>query len=137
MRIVLDSNIMYSAAVSPEGTPAVVVDHLLSGDDVIILSKPMLKRFRKVLQRPYAKSRLTSSQRLRILMRYGWLATLYDPDESITGIADDAEDDIVLGTAVAGKADVIVTGDKGLLALHPFRGIAILTAWEFLDLIDT
>ena len=32
-----------------------------------------------------------------------------------------------------GRADVIVTGDTDLLALHPFRGIAILTPADYLE----
>jgi len=32
-----------------------------------------------------------------------------------------------------GRADVIVTGDADLLALHPFRRIAILSPAEFLE----
>jgi predicted nucleic acid-binding protein len=66
-------------------------------------------------------------QRLRAV------AALAVPDRSITGFADD---DAILGAAVAANADVIVIGDKGLLALHPFRGIPILTACQFLLLLD-
>lgn len=43
----------------------------------------------------------------------------------------DPKDDKFLELAVSGNADVIVTGDKDLLALHPFRGIAILTPLDF------
>ena len=39
----------------------------------------------------------------------------------------DPKDDKFLDVAVNGRADVIVTGDGDLLALHPFHGIAILT----------
>jgi hypothetical protein len=39
----------------------------------------------------------------------------------------------VLEVAVHGRADLILTGDTDLLALHPFRGIAILTPAEYLE----
>ena len=45
----------------------------------------------------------------------------------------DPKDDKFLDVAVNGRADVIVTGDGDLLALHPFRGIAILTPAAYLD----
>lgn len=45
----------------------------------------------------------------------------------------DPRDDKFLELAVNGRADVIVSGDKDLLALHPFRGIPILTPAEFLE----
>ena len=48
----------------------------------------------------------------------------------------DPDDDMFLEVAVNGRATHIVTGDKDLLALHPFRGIPILTPADFLALID-
>ena len=41
-------------------------------------------------------------------------------------------DDKFLEVAVHGRADMIMTGDADLLALNPFRGIAILTPAEYL-----
>ena len=46
----------------------------------------------------------------------------------------DPKDDKFLEVAVHGSADVIVTGDSDLLDLHPFRGIAILTPADYLNL---
>jgi putative PIN family toxin of toxin-antitoxin system len=45
----------------------------------------------------------------------------------------DPRDDKFLEVAVHARADVIVTGDADLLALHPFRGIAILSPAEYLE----
>ena len=59
-----------------------------------------------------------------------------EPDPSVSGIADDEEDDMVLGTAVAAGAEYLVTGDKGLLAVRPHEGVAIVTAGEFLTILD-
>jgi predicted nucleic acid-binding protein len=50
-------------------------------------------------------------------------------------VADDEEDDLVLGTAVAANADVLVTGDPGLLRIGEYRGVRIVTAREFLDIL--
>jgi len=44
----------------------------------------------------------------------------------------DPKDDKFLEVAVHGRADLIVTGDRDLLDLHPFRGIAILTPAQYL-----
>jgi uncharacterized protein len=44
-------------------------------------------------------------------------------------------DDQVLGAALEGRADVVVTGDVDLLALEEYEGIAILAPREFLDLL--
>ena len=44
----------------------------------------------------------------------------------------DPKDDKFLEAAVNGRANVIVTGDKDLLDLHPYRGIAIVTPADYL-----
>jgi len=45
----------------------------------------------------------------------------------------DAKDNKFLELAISGKASAIITGDKDLLVLHPFRGIPIITVSQFLD----
>jgi predicted nucleic acid-binding protein len=47
----------------------------------------------------------------------------------------DPRDDKFLEVAVHGRADLILTGDSDLLALHPFQGIAILTPAAFLEAV--
>ena len=45
----------------------------------------------------------------------------------------DEKDNFILSLAVDGAATSILTGDKDLLTLHPFKGIEILTVASFLD----
>lgn len=45
----------------------------------------------------------------------------------------DANDNMILGTAIAAGADAIVTGDRDLLVLQQYEGIPIVTAKEFLE----
>ena len=45
----------------------------------------------------------------------------------------DADDNIILATAIAAKADVIITGDQDLLILFEYQGITIRTAKDFLN----
>jgi uncharacterized protein len=54
--------------------------------------------------------------------------------EPVVKIAEcrDPNDNKFLELAVAGNADYIVTGDKDLLVLNPFRNIRIITPKEFL-----
>jgi putative PIN family toxin of toxin-antitoxin system len=48
----------------------------------------------------------------------------------------DIQDNKILELAVDGSANVVVTGDTDLLALHPFRGISILSPRDFLSIFD-
>ena len=48
----------------------------------------------------------------------------------------DPKDDKFLDVAIHGQAHTIVTGDKDLLALHPFHGVPIVTAAQFLAMAE-
>jgi predicted nucleic acid-binding protein len=53
------------------------------------------------------------------------------PSERVDVIKADPADNLVLEAAVAGKADIVVSGDRHLLALKQFRGIRIIAAVSF------
>jgi len=58
--------------------------------------------------------------------------TLVDPFVLPQSVCRDPDDDVVLGTAMAAGADVIVTGGKDLLVLGVYEGIRIETPRQFL-----
>ena len=49
------------------------------------------------------------------------------------GVCRDPNDDKFLELALSGGADCIVSGDKDLLVLHPFRGVPIVTPRDFVS----
>lgn len=51
--------------------------------------------------------------------------------------ARDPDDDLVLGTALTARADLIMTGDKDLLTLHPWQGILVLNVAGTLQHLTT
>ncbi len=55
------------------------------------------------------------------------------PTDLGTAVCRDPDDDAILGTAVAGNAVCIVTGDKDLLVLKRFRSIDIIHPSEFAE----
>jgi predicted nucleic acid-binding protein len=58
----------------------------------------------------------------------------YGPRADAAQVCRDADDDVVLGTAIAGRCDAIVTGDKDLLDLGGYRDIPIVSPrafWSF------
>jgi uncharacterized protein len=136
VRIVLDINILVSASLKTSSAPSLIVRSVLSGQHEFVMSEEMMDKLDEVSRRPHLRVRMTEADRQEYLGLIRSKATFFAPDKSTIGQADDFEDDIVLGTAVAGEVDIIVTGDRGLLALHPFRGIAIVTARELLSLLD-
>ena len=70
-----------------------------------------------------------------------WLlsvATLIDEVPELLAVPNDPKDNMVIATAVAGKADYLVTGDrKHLLPMKAYQGICILSPHSFLDLLES
>lgn len=67
-----------------------------------------------------------------LLMEYG---EIVEPTRKIA-VCRDPKDEIFLEVAVAGDAALLVSGDRDLLALHPFEGIPILAPAAFLQIIE-
>jgi putative PIN family toxin of toxin-antitoxin system len=128
MRVVLDSNIYVSALTSPGGTADAALDAILSGRATALLSEPLLGEILRVLGRKFSMDR---EELARTALFLGELAEHVAPRRRITVLADDP-DNRVLECAIAGRADVIVTGDRAMLKLHRFEGIELLTLRAFL-----
>lgn len=65
-----------------------------------------------------------------------YFAEFVDPEEDITAVADDPDDDIFLEAAVAGNVDYVVSGDQHLLDLESFRGIDIVDPRAFYERLE-
>ena len=64
------------------------------------------------------------------------MAELVTDLPTLRAVPDDPKDDMVVATAVAAKADYLVTGDRRhLLPIGSYEGIQIVTPRQFLDLL--
>lgn len=63
------------------------------------------------------------------------IATVFKTKPSIHILKDEA-DNRILECAVKAKAEVIVTGDKHLLDLSKYNGIAIVSLAHFLKMVN-
>ncbi len=132
-RVVLDTNVLISAALSPNGAPRMVVDAVRSENGVLLFSDETFDELRSRFYRPKFD---------RYIGREGraiYLAQLETVSEwvSIAGAklgCRDPDDDKLLETALMGEADCLITGDRDLLEMSPFQAIPILTPAGFLDL---
>ena len=135
-RVVFDVNILFFAVVAPNGAPARAYLAALEQSCLICRSNHIVTRLIDVLGRPRFHGRLSNESLNAFLGGVQGYAEPFTPDATVSGVADDEEDDLVLGTAVAAGADYLVTGDSGLLRIGEHRGVRIVTAREFLILID-
>ncbi len=101
----------------------------------VVVSHHILSRVEKAWRKPYFRTYLTGEEIASILVEVSALTRIVTPAEDVHGVAEDDEDDLVLATAVAAKADFLVTGDKYLLRIGEFRGIPILSPRDFLNMM--
>ena len=130
MRGVFDNNVLVSAALLG-GVPRKAFDKLLDSSTVLV-SIPVLLELADVLNRPKFDKYVTHDERMRFMVSFLKVAEMVDISETIIACRD-PKDDKLLELAVSGNADFLVTGDKDLLVLNPFRGVEIITPREFLD----
>jgi len=134
MRIVLDVNVWISGLLW-QGVPRQVIDLARSGAVTIFVSEPILSELAEVLARVKFQSKMRSlsitSQDLIYLVRQ--LSQICVPIAVNVPNLRDPDDAVILGTAIAAKAMLVVSGDLDLLVLEEFVGIPILTPADFLD----
>lgn len=103
---------------------------------IVVLDVNIIDQVSKVWEEPYFTRRSEDIDRALAASLMQFAAQKVGPDSSVRDICDDEEDDLVLGTAVAAKADFLVTGDKGLLRVGEYRGVRIVRAATFLDVLQ-
>lgn len=130
MRLVVDTNVVVSALLW-QGMPGRLLEMAGEKQVQLFTSRVLLDELadvldRKKLARGVAATGLTVPQ---MLAAYRKVITLVTARQLPQQVSPDADDDAVLATAQAAKADLIVSGDrKHLLILKHFAGIPIVTA---------
>ena len=127
---VFDNNVLVSAALLG-GVPRKAFDKLLDNGTVLV-SVPVLLELADVLNREKFDKYVTRHERMRFMVSFLKVAEMIEISETIV-VCRDPKDDKLLELAVSGNADFLVTGDKDLLVLNPFRGVEIITPREFLE----
>jgi hypothetical protein len=136
MRAVLDTNVVVSALIWG-GTPFTLLQAATEGDLLLYTSPALLVELRDVLARSHLASRL-ERQRSSIeqaLALYAGLAASVTPAAIPRIVPDDPDDDHVIAAAVTANADLLVSGDRHLLALGTHQAIRIVTPAEAVQLI--
>ena len=127
MIIVPDTNILVSAEISDQGSVNQLLRSLIAAH-YIVLSEAILNELARVLSARFGYSNEAVSEVVTRLMA---VSEIVEPATFDTQICRDPDDDAILGTATAGHADCIVTGDNDLLVLGRFRGVDIIAPSDF------
>jgi putative PIN family toxin of toxin-antitoxin system len=100
----------------------------------LAVSQSLITEFSEVIYRKkFDKYFPLTDSRQELIEKIETNSISFVPTEPVKD-APDADDNMLLELALACRASAIVTGDKPLLTLHPFRGISIVNAATFLNL---
>jgi putative PIN family toxin of toxin-antitoxin system len=129
--VVLDTNVIVAAMVAKGLCHEVVVRGL--GSCTVVTSQLLLDELERTLHAKFTlgPGGLAFLEQLRLRVR------IVEPTPLSAPVSRDADDDVVLATAVAAGASLIVTGDQDLLVIGRHNGIDIVSPRDFLKRLSS
>ena len=129
-RIVVDNNALISRLLLPDSTPGRAVRRAVD-EAQLLVSEATLYELADVLARRKFDRYVGVADRQRFLTLLGSVAEMVSITYPIRACRD-PKDDKFLEPAVNGSAAAIVSGDRDLLVLNPFHGVAIVSPAAYL-----
>lgn len=126
MKIVFDTNVLIAAFIS-HGVCAELFEHCVRCHK-IIASEFIFTEFSDNLITKFKFSKHEVNQSVQLLLSRIVIVTPLDLDKDI---CRDPKDNLILGTALQGKCQCIISGDKDLLVLKKYKDIDIISPQDF------
>jgi len=137
IKAVLDTNVLVSGLISSKGSPAKIIDFWEDEKFSLITSKKIMEEVVRVLSYPKirVKYNLDKEKIKDFINGLTFFSEVCKPQEKISVINDDPEDNKFLEAAVQANAGFVVSGDKHLLGLGEYEKIRIIKPNTFLSLL--
>lgn len=131
MRVVIDTNVVVSALLF-NGTPGKLIPMWKEKLILPLISRKILEEYLRVLA--YPKFELTEADINFLIYNeiLPWFQTV-EVKRTEKIVREDPSDDKFLACAIAGNADIVVSGDRHLLDLGSFKSIQIMTPSQLLQ----
>jgi putative PIN family toxin of toxin-antitoxin system len=131
LRLVIDTNVVVSAALKPAGLQRTVVLLAIAKPARLYVSDPILAEYTKVLSRPELKIRKgLQRQLIDLLVRHSHRVR---PTRSLQ-VTQDPDDNLFLECADAARADYLVTGNQRHFPRF-WKQTKVVTSRELLDIL--
>jgi uncharacterized protein len=130
MKIVLDTNVFISG-IFFDGPPSQILKAWKDQSLQIVFSRQILDEYQRVAAG--LSSRFPTMNILPIIELVTIFGYLVDAPAFDISVCEDPDDDKFIECAVAGKCKIIISGDKHLLKLTGYKGIAVLSPRSFVD----
>jgi uncharacterized protein len=134
-RVIVDTNVLISRLLIPHSVAGRAVSRLIKITRLLV-SEDTLAELAQTIARDKFNPYASLEDRQEFFRLYARLAE-WVPISSTVRVCRDPKDDKFLELAMDGQAQMLVTGDKDLLGLSPYRGIEILTPAAALALPDS
>jgi len=136
LRVVLDSNVILSGLMSPKGTTGKIIQAWKDNRFTLLICEAQLEEIKRVLAYPKIQKRLDwSAEKINLYIKLlAYRSEYLDISGIEARVPLDADDEMLLATLIAGKADYLVTGDSDLLVLR--ENYAIITPAHFFELAN-
>ena len=132
LRACIDTNVWISGLVF-SGPPAEIVDLALKKRFHLVLSSFILQELQRNL---IQKFDVTPRATKRLIYRIAEVADVYQPQGVIRAVPNRHADNMILETAILGRAKYLVTGDRQhLLPIKIHRNVKIVEPWAFLGYV--
>jgi len=128
VKVVFDTNILVSALVFPGGRGDAALRRIVEEQDQLVISKPILEELLGVLGSKFSRD---SEELAHIAVFLSEMALTVKPRRRLRVVQDDP-DNRILECALAAHAEVIVTGDRALLAVGEYKGVRVVSLREYL-----
>jgi len=132
IKVVLDTNIIISAAISTDGNPAKIFELLLEKKIINYTTKEIIEEIEEVIERPAFKDSINEDYKKFILDNFKSNSIIIKSKFDERAVLKDNKDDKFVNCALTVKAEII-SGDKHLLDLKNYKGVNILNAKTFLE----
>ncbi|MGB4115732.1 MAG: putative toxin-antitoxin system toxin component, PIN family [Polaromonas sp.] len=118
MQIVIDTNVLISAALSPDGVPAKLLAKALT-DHHLVFTSATFAELESRLWKPKFDRYINLEERKAVLHDISAAAVWVEVPQNIAGAtySRDADDDMFIHAALAAEAALLITGDQDLLVL--------------------
>lgn len=133
--VVFDLNVLVSALITRE-KPRELWLKTVRKEFTLVLSGKIRSEFLRVIGRKKFRKYLSERDVIDFLKILNNTARFVRPISKLQVIEEDPDDNLILTTAVDGRANYIVSGDRHLLDLGEFRGIKIVTVDRMLGILE-
>ena len=134
MRLILDTNVLLAAILSPVGAPAKLLDAWERNQYTLVACEELIAEFREVVSRPFFRARLRASVAELLAASLRDFSSFYQ-NLPAGVVAPDPKDSYLLALAEISHTDYLVTGDHELLSLKQHQSTRIITPAETLQLL--